>query len=178
MIVDIPLTEATARDVMTREVLSVGEDWSVEELARFLADNSISGAPVTTKSGAVVGVVSLTDLVRSASTARMQPGPTQAFYADAVLRGISPEELAFMGFESEGGVTVREIMTPLVFDVSEDAPLQQVADVMARGHIHRVLVTRGRNLVGIITALDLVRALRDHLAIAAAGLHDARGAGR
>jgi CBS domain-containing protein len=49
----------------------------------------------------------------------------------------------------------------MVFDVSENAPVQDVADTMIRGRIHRVLVTRDSELAGIITALDLLEVVRD-----------------
>ena len=53
----------TAADLMNPEVLAVGEDLTVEELARFLIDNEISGAPVKSADGELVGVVSLHDVV-------------------------------------------------------------------------------------------------------------------
>src|SRR5688572_24908905 len=52
----------TARDVMNREVLTVRVDLSVRELAAFLTENQISGAPVVDREGRLVGVVSLTDV--------------------------------------------------------------------------------------------------------------------
>ena len=54
----------TVSDVMQREVLAAADDWSLEQLADFLVDNSISGAPVTGEGDELVGVVSLTDIVR------------------------------------------------------------------------------------------------------------------
>ena len=52
-------------------------------------------------------------------------------------------------------------MTPLVFEVPPDATIHQVADIMARGRIHRVFVSTHGKLVGVVAALDLVRVLRD-----------------
>jgi CBS domain-containing protein len=45
--------------------------------------------------------------------------------------------------------------------VSETATVGEVADVMINGRIHRVIVTRDDRVVGIVTTLDLLRALRD-----------------
>ena len=58
-------------------------------------------------------------------------------------------------------MTVQDIMTPTVFSVDEEAALQHVADAMIRGRIHRVFVTRQKKLVGIITALDMLKIIRD-----------------
>jgi CBS domain-containing protein len=73
----------------------------------------------------------------------------------------SEEDLQSFREQEWGGATVDDIMTPMVFDVSEDASVQTIADTMLKGRIHRVLVTRKKHLVGIITALDLIRVIRD-----------------
>ena len=53
-----------AKDIMKRDVLSVGMNWSIEQLANYLIENGISGAPVTSEDGKLLGVVSMTDIVR------------------------------------------------------------------------------------------------------------------
>ena len=52
-------------------------------------------------------------------------------------------------------------MTPTVFNVLEDTPVQVIADYMLRGRIHRQFVTRGSQVVGVITAMDLLKVVRD-----------------
>jgi predicted transcriptional regulator len=54
----------TANHVMTTEVLAVEADWSIERLSEFLIVKCISGAPVQSKEGNLIGVVSLSDIVR------------------------------------------------------------------------------------------------------------------
>src|SRR5262245_44883386 len=56
-------------------------------------------------------------------------------------------------------VAVREIMTPTVYTVPDDAPVPEIARTMIAGRIHRLLVTRGKHVVGIVTPLDLLRLL-------------------
>jgi CBS domain-containing protein len=58
-------------------------------------------------------------------------------------------------------VQVREIMTPMIFKVSEEDSIQEVADIMLKGRIHRVFVTRGTLLTGIVTALDMLQVIRN-----------------
>jgi predicted transcriptional regulator len=55
----------TAKDVMNPKVLSVRDDMTLHELATFLTENEISGAPVLDDCGKLVGVVSLTDIALS-----------------------------------------------------------------------------------------------------------------
>ena len=51
---------------------------------------------------------------------------------------------------------VGEIMTPTIFSVGEDATVSEVASVMLRGHLHRLLVTRDDRPIGIVSSSDLL----------------------
>ncbi|MFO1038729.1 MAG: CBS domain-containing protein [Geminicoccaceae bacterium] len=53
-----------AADIMTKDVVSVGEDTSFDEIAKLLHDNRIKRVPVL-RNGVLVGIVSRADLVRS-----------------------------------------------------------------------------------------------------------------
>jgi CBS domain-containing protein len=155
----------TARDVMTLGVQNADADWTLDELRSFLVGRSISGAPVCDAAGKLVGVVSSTDLMRSASeastTSERSPSRHDHFYAFGLERPLSGEELRGLHVEIGSSTKVREIMTPLVFEVAPDAPLSAVADMMVRGRIHRVFVSRAGKIEGVVSALDLVRVLRD-----------------
>lgn len=149
----------TARDVMNPEVLTVRADMRVRELATFLLDNEISGAPVEDAAGKLVGVVSLTDVALAASEGEQMSAEKgedkPAFFARGWQDSLAPEEIR--GFHVvDDEIEVREIMTPAVFAVGEDAPVGKVASTMLEHHIHRLVVTRGEQLVGIITTSDLL----------------------
>lgn len=158
-----PATDLRARDVMTADVLSAHPEWSIEHLANFFIENDISGAPVTDDEGRLRGVVSMTDITMHSGVAgETTPRPKSHKRYHLALEGeYSDEDLKAMRSEAWTTASVADIMTPMVFDVSENAPVQDVADTMIRGRIHRVLVTRDSELVGIITALDLLEVVRD-----------------
>ena len=152
-----------AKDIMNPDVLFVGPDWSIGQLADFLCANSISGAPVISDDNKLLGVVSMTDLVRQTS----MPGVNSASdyqeecYIHPSERQYSPAEIGSSRIDAQSLVTVREIMTPVTFNVNEYTRIQDVADAMLRGRIHRVFVTRNESLIGIITTMDLLSAVRD-----------------
>ena len=152
-----------AKDIMNPDVLSVGPDWSIGQLADFLCANSISGAPVISEDNKLMGVVSMTDLIRQTS----MPGinscndSTEEHYIHSSERQYSPEEIESSRIDAQSLVTVRDIMTPVTFNVNEHTRIQDVADAMLRGRIHRVFVTRNESLLGIITTMDLLSAVRD-----------------
>jgi CBS domain-containing protein len=52
-----------AKDIMTRDVITVSPETSVRNLAMTLIKNQISGAPVAAKNGKIIGVVSEADIV-------------------------------------------------------------------------------------------------------------------
>lgn len=158
-------SEMTVRDIMQRNVLSVEDNWPLDRLAVFLTDNQISGAPVTSsENGRPVGVVSLTDIVRydSMPEGRSQDTGTHEYYLHNLESQIAPEEATTYHVEHESSVTVRDIMTPMVFEVQESTSVREAADTMVKGHIHRLLVTRDKQITGIITALDILKTLQQY----------------
>ena len=61
--------------------------------------------------------------------------------------------------EVPGDLTVNQVMTSVVFQVDSDSKVSQIADTMVRGRIHRVFVVEAGKIVGVISALDLLRGL-------------------
>lgn len=153
----------TVSDVMQREVLAVDASWSLEELTDCLVDNSISGAPVVAENDELVGVVSLTDIVRQNRLQEYGGGreDTHDVYLFELDRQMGKDELRELHIQYETPVMVRDIMTPMIFSVSEDTSVQEVAETMLKGRIHRVFVTRENKLTGIVTALDMLKVIRD-----------------
>jgi CBS domain-containing protein len=149
------------KDVMTRELLTVGAEWTLDELKGFLLEHGISGAPVVDISGKLIGVVSSTDLLRAGDDDETQSARADGFFVSTLDRPLAADELASMHLQASTSRTVRDVMTPVMFQIGEDSGLDEVADMMARGRIHRVLVTDGNHVTGIVSALDLVRVLRD-----------------
>jgi CBS domain-containing protein len=140
----------TIKDIMQRKVIKVEPEMPVADLAAFLTGHGISGAPVT-EGGKLVGVVSLYDIVAS--------GPPRGELRPHYFRQEWMEEAVNEGFtvESIGDKTVRDIMNPAVYSLGEDASLNELVEMMLKGRIHRVIITRNHKLVGIVTTTDLVR---------------------
>jgi len=153
----------TAKDIMNKDVLSVGMNWSIDQLAAFLVENSISGAPVISDDGKLLGVVSLTDIVRYKSipaTDNTSDDPHEYYIHTSDLK-YADTDIEALHIETESLITVRDIMTPMTLTVAEDTNIRKVADAMIRGNIHRVFVTRNDTLIGIITSMDMLRVIRD-----------------
>ncbi len=150
----------TAKDVMNENVLYVREDMTVRELATFLAENEITGAPVLNAAGKMTGVVSVTDIAES--EAEDERASTDRANADYYVRGwedkMNAEDLRGLHLQDEDTL-VRDIMTPTVYTVPDNTPVGEIARTMVAGRIHRLVVTREERVVGIVTTMDLLRLL-------------------
>ncbi len=153
----------TAKDVMNTHFISVPADWSVEEVSQFLVDKAITGAPVLDEEGRFIGVVSLTDIVRHDSFAEMdlQADEPHDYYLHGWEDRLSPEEITSFHVAEKPQTFVRDIMTPMIFKVDENTPIQEVAETMLGGRIHRLMVTRHDKIIGIISTMDLLKVIRD-----------------
>jgi CBS domain-containing protein len=152
------MRKVSAGDVMNTQVLTVRPDMTARELAGFLVENQISGAPVLDAHGKLVGVVSLTDIAESDAE---RTGAADAETAPHGWEGrVSAEEMRGLHVEGDGPL-VADIMTPTVYAVPVDTPVALLARTMVSGRIHRLLVTRNHQVVGIVTSLDLLQLLCD-----------------
>jgi len=151
----------TAKHVMNSKVLVAEPDWSINRLAEFFMENCISGAPVQTSNGPLMGVVSLTDVVHNKTQAEKDREWPHDYYLHALERKYAREEFAGFQIETESFTTVRDIMTTTIFKVTEDTPVQQVADMMIRNHIHRVVVLGDEKVAGIISTPEMLKIVRD-----------------
>jgi predicted transcriptional regulator len=156
-----PVKTLTAADVMTRGVLAVRPDWSVDELVSFLTDNSISGAPVVGADETPLGVVSVTDVARCREGVDLPVDRVPSYFTQGLERKIAREEARSYQTPEAAETMVQDIMTPMVFGVEESATVQEVADAMIRGRIHRVFVTNRGKMVGVISSMDLLPLIRD-----------------
>lgn len=149
----------TAKDIMTSPVITVKADRSIEEVSDLLTDRMITGAPVVGDSGKPVGVVTLSDIVRNEP--RREHIVSDRIASDYVLQDWEPpfEHGELRGYHIEESETLlaHDIMTPFVYRVEEDTPLKELAGVMVSGRIHRLFVTKEDKLVGVVSALDILK---------------------
>lgn len=125
------------RDLMQTDVKTVEVDAVVNDAVLTMSDRHISALPVIDRLGRMVGVISSTDILVSEVEA-----------PDAQAR----EAL----FEED---TVQDIMTTRPVTVSPEDDVRQAAQQMLYGDIHRLFVTQGDRVIGVISTTDIVRAV-------------------
>ena len=141
-----------AADVMTSQVITVGEDASVQDAAKLMAERGISAVPVVDRERRVVGMVSEGDLLHRAETGTEQ---RRSWWLEIVA---STNQLAGEYVKSHSG-GVKDVMTRDVISVTEETAVADIAILLERNRIKRVPVLRAGKLVGIVSRANLVRAL-------------------
>jgi predicted transcriptional regulator len=157
------MTNRTAKDVMTRVVLAAQPDWPVEQLADFLVRNTIHGAPVTSPGGELLGVVSLTDIARAATLTEtdFSARDRHEYYSRLLEEPWPAEDARAVRAEAHAELLVQDIMTPVAIVIDESADIREIARRMLDDRVHRLFVTRAGKVVGVVTAHDLLKVIRD-----------------
>lgn len=148
------------KDLMNPHIMTVADEMTTDELARYLIEREISGAPVVDSQGHLIGVVSMTDISRNVAEASNVAAPrSSGFYRDDAA-DVTLEDLG-QRYVEERAVTVRDVMTPAIHQVPATTSVGEVARIMVEQHIHRLVVTQGKDPVGIITSMDLLKMVAD-----------------
>ncbi len=143
-----------AKDIMTKEVITVNPEATVEELARLLMNNKISGVPVVDAENHIIGIVTENDLIRKNKRLHI---PTVIRLFDAFIlvgSGKMEEEIKKMA-----AIIVDDISTKKVMSITEETSLEEIATIMAEQHVHLLPVLRDKVVVGIVGKADVVRAM-------------------
>jgi CBS domain-containing protein len=123
-----------ASDVMIKDVVTVADSMPLKEITHLFREKKITGAPVVNAANELVGVISETDVIRKTTS----------------IGAWSPS-------------TAGQIMTGNAVTVGPNETLQRVCELMFNRRIHRVVVAEGKTICGIITTMDILRAITTHL---------------
>lgn len=143
-----------AKDIMSAKVYAVYADNSVEELAKLLTDNNISGAPVIDRDKKVIGIVTEKDIMYKDTEPRFPPA-ANILGAQIFLGSVKKYNAQLRKILA---TSVNDLMTKDVITVTDDTDIKDIVDIMLANNINRVPVTDGdKRLVGIISRADIVR---------------------
>ena len=123
-----PIAKILVRDIMSKDLITLNPEASVYDCAKLMKKHGISSIVIKNSRGKLVGVVTKTDLV---STFLVQ---------------------------STASLPISKIMTKKVVTVSPNDSIFEVESVLLNNRIRRVVVTKNKSPVGIITNRDFVPA--------------------
>ena len=143
------------KDIMTKEVITVKPEMTIEELARLFTKHDISGAPVVDEAGGLIGIVTENDLIKMEQRLHI---PTIITIFDAVIYlGSSKkfeDDLKRMAATKVSDIYKRDVVT-----ITENATIEEVATIMCEKDIHHLPVVKKGKLMGIVGKKDVVRAI-------------------
>ena len=124
-------------ELMQSNVRTVPSETSIAEAVVSLADAHITGMPVVDGTGRVVGVLSTSDVLTAEAEVEDEDGRRRLLQDTAV----------------------QDIMTPRPFTVTPDDDVREAARQMLYADVHRLFVTDGDRLIGVISTTDIGRAV-------------------
>ncbi len=143
-----------AKDFMTKDVITIRPEVTVEELAGLLIEHKISGVPVVDNEKNLIGIVTENDLISQNKRLHI-PTVIRLFDAFIVLgSGKIEDEIKKMV-----ATRVDEICTKKVVSITEETPLEEIATIMSEKKIHLLPVLRDKVVVGIVGKADILRAM-------------------
>ena len=145
----------TAKDIMTRNVMTVKKDTSINELSRLFIEQRVNGIPVVDDDNEVIGMVTQGDLIEQNKSLHI---PTVITLFDAVLF-LESEKKFEADVKKLTGTKVEDIYSANAVTVTQDTALGEIATIMAEKDIHTLPVVEDGKLVGIIGKLDLIRGM-------------------
>jgi CBS domain-containing protein len=125
----------TVEDIMSPDPITVRVDRPLQEAARLLEENEISGVPVVDEGGILVGVLSESDLVRARASEQL--------------------------WSRWPSLTVRHLMHAPVLTADRSMTIVEAAVLMEKAHVHRLVVVSEdqQTPIGIVAMADLVRSM-------------------
>lgn len=124
-------------ELMRTDVVTIDPEATVAELVQAMADSRVSGVPVVSSTGRVLGVVTVTDVLRAESEQGDSRDRTRLFEH----------------------TVVRDLMTPDAHTIELDADVRQAAQRMLYADVRRLFVEEQGRLVGVISATDVAQAV-------------------
>ncbi|MBM3707669.1 MAG: CBS domain-containing protein [Actinobacteria bacterium] len=150
------MEELNAKDIMTKKVITVNKDDSIEKLSELLLENKISGVPVIDNTDKVVGIVTEADIIVKDTELHF---PRFFKLLDGIIYLESLNRFRD-NLKKHLATKVEDIMTKKVRTISTGTPVSEIAEIMLESKINRlpVLDEKG-NLVGIVTRADIVKSM-------------------
>ena len=142
-------------EVMVRDVISVNRNSSIEEIVEVLTKNKLSGIPVLSDGGYLVGMVTEGDLLRLETTPRL-PEFINLLGAVIYYHGVDTYNEDFKKMLAQKAA---DIMTEDVITVKEGTDIAEVAHLMLDNNIKQVPVVDGSKIVGMVARADIIKLL-------------------
>jgi CBS domain-containing protein len=144
-----------AKDIMTRELITVSPDMEIVKATRILLEKSINGVPVV-EDGRLVGILCQSDLI---AQQKKLPTPSLFTLLDGFISLKSTKDLE-KALQKIAAATVADAMTPDPVTVLPETTIEEIATLMVDKNFHTIpVLDEEEELVGIVGKEDILRTL-------------------
>ncbi|MCC5912185.1 MAG: CBS domain-containing protein [Clostridiaceae bacterium] len=142
-----------ARDIMTKEVITVHGEDSIEKAIKLLLEHNVSGLPVIDENHKLKGIITEGDLIHRSKKLHI---PTYFTILDSYIFLENPKTVEDQ-IKKMTAYKVEDMMTTKVISVDYEETIEEIATIMANKNINRVPVVKEEKLVGIVSRRDIIK---------------------
>lgn len=144
-----------AKDIMTKEIVSVAPETDITEAARLLLEKHFNGLPVVNSEGNLVGILCQSDLI---AQQKRFPLPSVFNLLDTLIPIVSPAKIE-KEVQKISATKVSQAMTADPVTADPETSIEKIAALMVNRNFHTIPVVEKGKLVGIIGKADVLRTL-------------------
>ena len=137
----VKLKNLKAEDIMIKDVITVGESERLSDVAKRMVSKKVNGMPVVDRDGAVVGMITMSDLL---------------LFMDMIQSGDFPENGS-----GDFNPTVKLAMSRIVMKVKRSTPALDIVALVKFKNVGTFPVMQGKNMVGVINRRDVCNVFYD-----------------
>jgi len=137
---------------MSRNIIIVKEDTSINDLIRIFVEHKISCVPVVNDKEKLVGIATKTDVLGYFLDIDLHISVKEAL-RDVLEYGAEQSDREE---PPEKEMNVGAIMTPDPITAHEDTPVETLARTMIENNIHRLIIMGNGTITGIVSTLDIL----------------------
>ena len=145
----------TAKDIMTKDPITVSPDTELTYAAKLLLDEGMNGLPVLDAQGKLVGIICQSDLI---AQQKRLPIPSIFTLLDGFIPLTSMKHIE-KAIKKISGTTVADAMTPDPVTVKPGTSIEDVAGLMVDNNFHTLPVVEKGRLVGVVGKEDVLKTL-------------------
>lgn len=140
-----------AKDIMTRDVVTVKRSMPIRQVVRLMLERRISGLPVVNSDGSLAGILTEADLMIKETDPKPSL-PVLSWFGNLLWL-----ERMVSGHRKLEGLTAGDVMTHNVVTAEEDTPVHDLANRMMQFQVKRLPIIQHKHVVGIVTRADVLK---------------------
>lgn len=152
-----------AKDIMTKKVITVSPDATLNDAAELMTKNNISGLPVVENDMTLVGIISESDIIedRSLFSGLDHWISIESFLKSNQKPGYEDDPNEDLGLDMNS--PVKDYMSTRLITSEPHSTVDEIGRKLVRNRVNRIPIVEDRKIVGIITRGDILIAIKKKL---------------